>query len=105
MARLLGHGTVVFSKDYARWISSKQDMSKMDKIEGSLDQAALTCFQKKTAARKRLLVAQLTKHFCPVFRSAKSPNRSRMSKQCYRFPEVFWLSPVFNYREPLVVIR
>lgn len=36
MAGQLGHGTDVFFKDYASWISSKQDMSEMEKIEDRL---------------------------------------------------------------------
>lgn len=36
MAGQLGHGTEVFFKDYASWISSKQDISEMAKIEGKL---------------------------------------------------------------------
>jgi integrase len=40
MAEQLGYGTVVFSKDYARWISSMQDMSEMEKIEGKLGSAS-----------------------------------------------------------------
>lgn len=36
MAGQLGHGTEVFFKDYASWISSKQDISEMEKIESKL---------------------------------------------------------------------
>jgi integrase len=36
MAGQLGHGTDVFFKDYASWISSKQDASEMAKIEGEI---------------------------------------------------------------------
>lgn len=30
------HGTDLFFKDYAGWISSKQDMSEIEEIEGKL---------------------------------------------------------------------
>lgn len=36
----LGHGTDVFFKDYASWISSKQDMSEMERIESKLGRTA-----------------------------------------------------------------
>lgn len=36
MAGQLGHGTTVFFKDHEIWISSKQDMSETEKIEGKL---------------------------------------------------------------------
>lgn len=36
MAERLGHGTVMFFKDNAGWISSNQNMSEMEKIEGKL---------------------------------------------------------------------
>jgi hypothetical protein len=46
-ARQLGHGTVVFSKDSATLMSSKQDMSEMEKIEGKLSSSTGEIFSKK----------------------------------------------------------
>jgi integrase len=38
MAKQLGHGVDVFFKDYAEWISTKQDDAEMEKIEAKLRQ-------------------------------------------------------------------
>ena len=55
-----GHGTDAFFKDYASWISSKQDMSELDKIEGKLGGISLYFPQKETATRKWLFLEVFT---------------------------------------------